>query len=145
MALDDICTFAPASDLNGDTLTAVLITGPGSVATWRLRDGLIDLHEREGDAKFAGQGDLLAFRAWLEAAGTETFEMLQLGVDQFGRLVGDIRYHDDASNWSVVAAGQGRGQIGSISFDGSTATVTFPERRPGAGFGGPLIVDTTRP
>lgn len=144
MADGDLSQFGPAININGDTVTAEITSGPGAGQVWRIRDVLIDLHEREGADRFLGQGDLLALRAWLDEWGPP-YELLQLGVDQFGRLVGDIRAINDASNWSVVAANQGRGQIGTISRSGSTGRVSFPQRRPGTGFGGDLVVDLTRP
>lgn len=144
MADGDLSTTTDWRWIDADTLSVTITGGHSAGETWHVRDALIDAPELRGVTLLRGQGAWLRAIAWADAAGGE-LELLQVGVDQWERLVADVRYVGDASNWSVVAAAGGYGRLGTLSRDGGTGTVTWVERFPVVGIGGPLVVDLTRP
>lgn len=144
MALGDIVAVDLMHILQGDTWEMEVLDAPGQ-GVWIVRDGDIDLDERSGSGLLLAQGDIVRFRAWWEARPAAGVELFQYGVDQYGRLVGDLRYEGDGSNWSVVCFDEGRGSYVDLQPSGSEATTRWSPRRTGAGIADQLTIDLTLP
>lgn len=142
MANGDITPVSVDLILQGDTWVITVQSGPGA-GRWVARDGNIDLDERSGTGLFLAQGDITRLREWLDQSAGLVIE--QYGVDQYGRLVGDLRYGTGVSNWSELCQVEGRGTYSSSLPSGDPWLTDWSPRRVGSGFGDQLTVTTSQP
>lgn len=143
MALNDITPVFGVRVIDADTWVMDVLSGAGA-GRWVVRDGNIDLPEYSGDELWLAQGDEARFREWFAALPAQPV-LRQYGVDQYGRLVGDLRSDGDVENWSRTCRDEGRGSYLEEEPTGGIWVTSFQPRRPGAGFADQLIVDTTQP
>lgn len=129
---------------SGNTVVVDIDTGANAGERWVVRDDFLDAWQIRGDQKPLGQGAREALSGLVAANGGRVW-ILQDGLDQFGRLVGDLRDSENGTNWSVAMNNQGQGEIGNFDDQGAVVVISWPERRSGTQLRTPLTVDKSVP
>jgi len=144
MAQGDSVTADVVSVIDADTLLADITSGSISGERWRVRLSGADVWEPEGPSAFLGIGGRARTIEYVNAVG-RSIAVAQDGVDQFGRLVGFVSRVDGTDPLGALLRSEGWSTDPVRSQSGGTLRIAWPDRRPGFGFGGDLVVDTTQP
>lgn len=144
MAQGDVSEGDVLEIMSGDTYRVQFTQGARAGSTWRVRDEDIDTAERVGRLGFEGQGAIKRVQE-LMAADNRRVEVTEEGLDQFGRIVAQVKGVPSGDNYSVTLKNEGYGPPGVETTSGTTLFISFDPRRPGEGFGGDLVIDTTQP
>lgn len=129
---------------SGDTVEISFTSGPRAGSTWHCRVLEADVWEREGRLGFGGQG-AVKFAQSLNWDSPRVARMVELGQDQWGRLVGSVLVGISGPSLGEQLVIAGYSQPRTETHQGDIVIIDWPERRVGVGIGGPLEVDTTAP
>ncbi len=144
MAFGDVATGQVLRILNGDTLVVQVFSGPGAGGVQVWRDSTRDVEERFGPWKFIGQSAIGVARDFVESGGG-IVNIDQVGVDQFGRVVGAVGNDDRPGGFGAALGDEGFGSAMSAAGSPPEVTISSDPRFDGDSGSGPLVVDTTLP
>jgi hypothetical protein len=127
-----------------NTLVVDFDQGPRDGERWSVRMRQVDAYQPTGPHKFEGQGALEQVQDYFYNKLPDV-KVTELGVDQWGRLVGEIVRQDYPLNLGDQLLADGYGTSSLESRSGDTVTLHWDDRRYGRGQPYDLHVDTTRP
>lgn len=144
MAFGDISVGDVDEVIDGDGLRVTFTSGPRAGTSWRVRLLGADAYELRGLNRYLGQSALEVAQDWVSAFAGRV-EVTEAGVDQFGRLVCEVRDQFNLSELDAEMVGSGLAVGTTVSGTPPVILVESDPRLNGVGFGGPLEVDTTIP
>ena len=127
-----------------DNLVVAFDGGHLAGQTWRVRCFRMDGYERSGPFKWINQAGADWADAWWQGAGGRA-SVVERGVDQWGRLVGEVRADGPPLDYELAAIAEGYAFSQSATVDGDTYVLSSDPRLAGYGDGADLRVDRLRP
>jgi hypothetical protein len=127
-----------------DSMRVRFVSGPRAGSTWACRLWSRDGHEPRGPHRWQAQSDL----AWLQGEGWgvgDSVTVTEMGMDQYGRLVGDVVHDATGQHLGAILATAGRGVPTTHVLVGTTHYISSSPRLAGFGEAETLVVDGTLP